>query len=335
MHVKTISHADAVRYYYLWKKTPKGREIWGSHPGRKGKNKKAEADAKADPSTRLLDDVADDHDDSAFDNEKAMVRKRGFQCKFCNTRASRQWRRAPGAAPGTMISADGKPMAKEKANGFVVALCLRCAGLWRKYAVKYENTDEIAKKVAQGGGKAWKKRIDEELLKEVYAANEAATLHVGNELLEMEPVYQPPAPEPPKKKQKMTVVERDSGAATPIAEPIPKKKEKEKPPPPPRAPTPPPIPAKPRMRILPCAVCRQLEPLGDQHISCSGCKLTVHRNCYGIEYIRNPNWFCDMCKNDKKEQVSYVSSLLVIHAEQLLICRRTIPAYFVLSSTLT
>ncbi|KAF2498439.1 hypothetical protein BU16DRAFT_615480 [Lophium mytilinum] len=311
MHVKTISHADAVRYYYLWKKTPKGREIWGGYGGRKGKNKKAEADAKADPSvkadpsTRLLDDVADDYDDSAFDNDKAMAKKRGFQCKFCSTRSSRQWRRAPGAAPGTIISAEGKPMAKEKAGGFVVSLCLRCAGLWRKYAVKWENTDEIAKKVAQGGGKAWKRRIDEELLKEVYAANEAAT-HPGPELLpEMELISQP-VPEPPKKKLKTTAVDKDSGTVTPIAEPVPKKKEKvEKPPPPPRAPTPPPIPAKPRMRILPCAVCRQLEPLGDQHISCSGCKLTVHRNCYGIEYIRNPNWFCDMCKNDKKEQVSY------------------------------
>src|SRR6202030_1266236 len=96
LHVKTINHADAVRYYYLWKKTPKGREIWGSYGGRKGRNKKAEEDAE----TRLLDDVAHDYDDSAFDNEKAEERKRGFQCKFCSTRSSRQWRRAPGVVPG-------------------------------------------------------------------------------------------------------------------------------------------------------------------------------------------------------------------------------------------
>ena len=172
LHVKTINHGDAVRYYYMWKKTPKGKEIWGSHSNRKGKNKKAAEDVQ----TRLLDDVADDQDDSAFDSVKAMHRKRGFQCKFCNSRNSRQWRRAPGVAPGQTVAADGRA-SKSNSVGFVLALCQRCANLWRKYAVKWENTDEIAKKVAQGGGKAWKRRIDEELLREVYAATEAGTMN--------------------------------------------------------------------------------------------------------------------------------------------------------------
>ena len=128
---KTMIYGDAVRYYYTWKKTPKGREIWGAYSNRKGRTKKVEPDAQA----RLLDDVADNQDDSAFDNDKATQRKRSFQCKFCTIRHSRQWRRAPGAAPGAMVPPDGR--SKDK-TGFVVALCLRCANLWRKYAVKWE-----------------------------------------------------------------------------------------------------------------------------------------------------------------------------------------------------
>jgi hypothetical protein len=300
LHVKTLNYADATRYYYMWKKTPKGREIWGSYSNRKGRNKKA-----AESETRLVDDVADDQDDSAFDNEKAMQRKRGFQCKFCNTRHSRQWRRAPGVSPGQTVAADGRA-SKANSTGFVLALCQRCASLWRKYAVKWENVDEIAKKVAQGGGKAWKRRIDEELLREVYAATAEANNTNGTPDHSHPPFPAVPSVvEPPRKKQKTTSVTADSGASTPVNEPVAKKKEKEKPPPPPpKAPTPPPVPAQPRLKILPCAVCRQAD---DPRLECAACRLTVHKSCYGIDEVRHAKWYCDTCKNDKKESVSYVS----------------------------
>jgi hypothetical protein len=306
LHVsKTMHYGDAVRYYYMWKKTPKGREIWGSYSNRKGKAKKAEADASK---TRLQDDIADDYDDSAFDNEKAVQRKRAFQCKFCNVRHSRQWRRAPGT---NTVAVDGKSN-KDKSNGSVVALCHRCANLWRRYAVKWENTDEIAKKVAQGGGKAWKRRIDEELLREVYAATaDPSPINGSPEYAGPPLAVAKPAPEPPKKKQKTAAAAAaafESGTSTPLPEPIPKKKEKEKLPPPPKAPTPPPVPAQPRLRNLPCAVCRQLD---GTRLECAACRMNVHKSCYGIEEVRSTNkWFCDTCKNDKKENVSYVSHLL-------------------------
>ncbi|KAF1997481.1 hypothetical protein P154DRAFT_441093 [Amniculicola lignicola CBS 123094] len=296
LHAKVAFYGDAVRYYYMWKKTPKGKEIWGSYSNRKGRNKKA---AEADSHTKLLDDVADDQDDSAFDNDKAVQRKRGFHCKYCSTRHSRQWRRAPGVSPGQTVPADGR--SKEKGTGLVVALCQRCANLWRKYAVKWENTDEIAKKVAQGGGKAWKRRIDEELLREVYAATETGAVNGATDYADVASATAQSLIEPPKKKQKTTAA-GDSGTSTPAAEPVLKKKEKEKPPPPPRAPTPPPIPAQPRLRALPCAVCRQVE---GPRLECSACRLTVHKSCYGVEEVRYPKWFCDTCKNDKKESVSY------------------------------
>ncbi|KAF2118266.1 hypothetical protein BDV96DRAFT_597123 [Lophiotrema nucula] len=302
---KTMFYGDAVRYYYMWKKTPKGREIWGSYSNRKGRNKRAEADAHAQTQTRLLDDIADDQDDSAFDNDKAFQRKRGFQCKFCNGRHSRQWRRAPGVAPGQTVAADGRASKANSTNGFVLALCQRCANLWRKYAVKWENTDEIAKKVAQGGGKAWKRRIDEELLREVYAAtNEAGVISDTPEYVDVPLATAQAVSEPPKKKQKTAPGSSalDSGTSTPAAEPVQRKLPKEKPAPPPKAPTPPPVPAQPRLRNLPCAVCRQLE---GPRLECAACRLTVHKACYGIEEVRHGKWYCDTCKNDKKESVSY------------------------------
>ncbi|KAJ4287330.1 putative PHD type zinc finger protein with BAH domain-containing protein [Kalmusia sp. IMI 367209] len=297
---KTMHYGDAVRYYYMWKKTPKGKEIWGSYSNRKGKSKKTEND----PQSRLLDDIADDQDDSAFDNEKAVHRKRSFQCKFCNNRHSRQWRRAPGAAPGQTVTADGRT-SKDKANGYVVALCQRCANLWRKYAVKWENTEEIARKVAQGGGKAWKRRFDEELLREVYAAtSDSGTMNSTPDYTDFPATAAQAVVEPPKKKQKTVAVgAADSGTSTPFSDPTSKKKEKEKPIAPPKAPTPPPVPAQPRLRVLPCAVCRQTEGL---RLECAACRMNVHKACYGIEENRQANkWYCDTCKNDKKESVSY------------------------------
>ncbi|EFQ87203.1 hypothetical protein PTT_17351 [Pyrenophora teres f. teres 0-1] len=296
---KTMFYGDAVRYYYMWKKTMKGREIWGSYSSRKGRTKKVEPDAQA----RLVDDVADNQDDSAFDSAKAIQRKRLFQCKFCTVRHSRQWRRAPGVTPGQMIPPDGR--SKDK-TGFLVALCLRCANLWRKYAVTWENVDEIAKKVAQGGGKAWKRRIDEELLREVSAAqSDPSSKNATPEYVELPTATAQPIIEPPKKKQKtaMAITNGDSGTSTPVNEPTSKKKEKEKPVPAPKAPTPPPVPAPPKLRALPCAVCRSAE---GSRLECSACRLTVHKACYGVEETRQANkWYCDTCKNDKKESVSY------------------------------
>lgn len=103
LHVRTQKHADIVRFYYMWKKTDRGKQIWGNYEARKSKKQAKQVDANA---AKLLDDVADDVDDSAFDNTKAAQRKRGFKCKFCTSRTSRQWRRAPNTAPGTMVPAD-------------------------------------------------------------------------------------------------------------------------------------------------------------------------------------------------------------------------------------
>lgn len=302
-HVGTVPHYQIVRFYYMWKKSPRGRQIWGNYGGRRGK-KEARRDSQ---SSRFADDVADDQDDSAFDNDKITQKKRGFACKFCSTRTSRQWRRAPGVQGNTTTSAEPSSK-KDKGPPLSVALCWRCALLWRKYGIQWENVDDVAKKISQSSHKSWRRRADEELLVQLLVSTEtpisinnataawASTLGVT---VNANAQFQQ---EPPKKKVKGNDRERDSVATTPApVEPAPKKKTVAE-----KAPEPPPIvPDSPKARTLPCAICNKIEPLGDQHLSCRDCRLTVHRACYGVSPSRNcGKWLCDMCSNDRNPTIS-------------------------------
>jgi hypothetical protein len=308
LHMKTtLPHSDIVRFYYLWKKTPKGQEIWGNYGGRKGGTRRR---LEHDAGLQAQQQVANDADDSAFDNEKAARRNKGFQCKFCNVVHSRQWRRAPGVSPGQTISHTDKA---GKTSKLFLALCLRCANLWRKYAIQYEDYDEVAKKVAAGGGKAWKKKIDEELLRELLAANDASNEGEYDSFGTALPSIESATGEPPKKKSKMD--------GTLPADPL---KKKEKPIPTPKEPTPPPppiIPAQPQWKMLPCAICKTA---GDT-IACAHCKLTVHRQCFGLrenEGLRSDgdvHWVCEQCVNDRNPQVSTDYSCCLCLTEETLI----------------
>lgn len=318
-HVKTVKHARIVRYYYAWKKSDRGKQIWGNFSGRKGKKEARKAEAE---SSKLQDDVADDHDDSAFDTGKAQDRKRGFMCKFCSTKSCKQWRRAPHSATTIISEASGKGAHKEKIQ-YIVALCRRCAELWRRYAIQWEDMEDLAKKVATAGGRSWKRRVDEELLKELKAADDMMSMTTYSTPARVSPAAgtTPPAasaqssvadPLPPRKKLKTIGdkhAEQNGDAPVPAAVPSQKKKEKpaEKPAPPP-PPPPPPAPELPKLRTLPCAVCSQGNNVGEQVICCRECRLTVHRSCYGIPDNRHKDkWTCDMCINDKVPQVSIVS----------------------------
>ncbi|KAI0200062.1 hypothetical protein F4808DRAFT_451101 [Astrocystis sublimbata] len=311
-HVKSVKHARVVRFYYAWKKSDRGKQVWGNFSGRKGKKeaKKAEEDA-----SKLQDDVADDHDDSGFDTDKAVEQKRSFVCKFCSTKSSRQWRRAPNMATTVLSEGGGKGANKERIQ-YLVALCRRCAELWRRYAIQWEDIEDLAKKVASAGSRSWKRRVDEELLKELRAAEEMMNMTVysaptrANSATRVSPPVasaQPAVTDPPPRKKLKTIGDKhaeQSGVdpVAPVAAP-PKKKEKpvEKPLPPP----PPPAPELPKLRTLPCAVCHQGSNAGEQVICCRECRLTVHRSCYGVSGGRSKGkWTCDMCLNDKFPQVS-------------------------------
>ncbi|KAK4239812.1 hypothetical protein C8A03DRAFT_32088 [Achaetomium macrosporum] len=311
-HVKTLSPATITRYYYTWKKTERGKQIWGNFSGRKGKKDAKKAEAAAN---KLADDIADDHDDSAFDTDKAREKKKSFMCKFCGTKHSRRWRRAPAAAV-TAVTENGTKNSKDKKDQYIQALCWRCAELWRRYAIQWEDADELARKVAQTGGRGWRRRVDEELYRELLAADEmmnntrsaspdptmTANLSTSGAV----------APEPPRKKLK-GLTDKDtektpseSGSVSGAAASKKKEKAAEKQQPSQQLPTaPPPVPEIPKPRTLPCAICGEMEPLGDQHLSCRECRMTVHRNCYGVLDNRAPGkWTCDMCLNDKNPQLS-------------------------------
>ncbi|KAJ5219343.1 uncharacterized protein N7498_001442 [Penicillium cinerascens] len=304
-HVKTVPIYQIVRFYYMWKKTPRGRQVWGSYEGRRGKK---EIRRQSITSSKLLDDVADDHDDSAFDNEKAAIQKRGFQCKFCETRHSRQWRRAPLVPPGTTIPSD--PSAKkDKSSLLTVALCLRCALLWRKYAILYEDVDEVGKRIATTGNKSWRRRIDEEMLAQLILATEtpftinsttAATAIAMGISVDSNPQLQHESKlDKDRKKIRSDNPSTATSTATSV-EPVLKKKVGVE-----KGDAPPIVPDPPKAKTLPCAICRKVDPTGEEHLSCRDCRLTVHRNCYGVQGSRpNSKWLCDMCSNDRSPSIS-------------------------------
>jgi PHD-finger len=141
--VGTKAPAECVRFYYMWKKTLRGREIWGKQEGRKGNRTKSATVAAAG-----VPDVGDSSDDSAFDDRKAVKQRKRFVCKFCSTETSRRWRKPPG---GIVLTGD------EATN--ILALCDRCGDLWRRYGVQYVVPEELKKPVE---GKIPKKRRSEE-----------------------------------------------------------------------------------------------------------------------------------------------------------------------------
>ncbi|KAK4128799.1 hypothetical protein N657DRAFT_629836 [Parathielavia appendiculata] len=314
-HVKTLSAATITRYYYTWKKTERGKQIWDNFSGRKGKKDAKKAEAAAN---KLADDVADDHDDSAFDADKAREKKKSFVCKFCGTKKSRKWRRAPAAAVTPVTENGGKGSNKDKKEQYIQALCRRCAELWRRYAIQWEDLEEAAKKVAQAGGRGWRRRVDEDLYRELLSADELMnnTRSPTPDAAETDSPAtslsgQAAAAEPPRKKLKSSLVDKDTektpsetgsvagGLSSKKKEKVAEKSQ------PQQAPAPPPVPDIPKPRTLPCAICGELEPMGDDHLSCRECRLTVHRNCYGVVDNRAPGkWTCDMCLNDKNPQLS-------------------------------
>lgn len=312
--VRTKKSADIVRYYYLWKKTPKGHEIWDNFRGRKSKK-------KPDTHNHVLhhgpiDEIADNSDDSAYDNEKAKAKKRTFFCKFCETTTSRAWRRAPGYP----VAEPGNP---------VVALCIRCARLWRRYAVVWEDPEEVARKVNQKGAVAWKRKVEEELVEDmraIFAEREKERERENT-----------------RKKMKLEKQQKEKGAQAAVAAVVASSKGQSSN----KATTVPPQEAiknedeqapisqqtitqakdkteSPTMAydedqsakviLRRCAVCNQVDPVA-QHLFCQSCGLNVHTKCYGAQNaIPNGSWLCDCCSNDLRPVVStlYVCTLCPI-----------------------
>lgn len=313
-----VSHSSVVRFYYVWKKTPAGREIWGNHAGRKGKKEGRKAE---ETTAKLIDDLADDLDDSAYDNDKAAIRRCKFQCRFCHVRQSRLWRRAPGFALSSQtipVRPTGSPP-KEKDQNLVSALCLRCASLWRRYGIHYEDIDEVAKRVSQAGGRAARRRVDEELLQELMAANAAVgmipsqlTLDAADAAGLVVPeitheVVEEASASIKKPKRLRSGLIASNSAATSESEAVPAPSVKKKPEKPPSQPL---VIEFPKPKSMPCAVCQYPATTASPTVVCKDCRMTVHDTCYGVARERAfSKWVCDTCMNDRNLQTTTVSTL--------------------------
>lgn len=153
--VKTQSSAAIVRYYYIWKKTPKGQSIWGNYPGRKKKKNK-------NPEMKVIspgDAFADSDDDSSYENDKIIDQNKLFECKHCRLYVSEAWYKITGSDKPES-SFDVLP---EKQVDAIGALCFRCAKLWRRYAVYWEDPLEVERKNTKGVG-GYKRKVESELV---------------------------------------------------------------------------------------------------------------------------------------------------------------------------
>lgn len=163
--VKTKPLSEIVRFYYLWKKTSNGRLIWGNFEGRlhrKLQNIKGDQQTKDAKSSSEVDNFADEEDDSSYENEKILDKRKKFTCKHCLSQQSIQWFRITGYDANTVLD---KNLHEDFDKDSIIALCFRCARLWRRYAVFWEDPAEVDRKYTKIAG-SWRKKIEFELVRD-------------------------------------------------------------------------------------------------------------------------------------------------------------------------
>lgn len=166
--VKSQPTSMIVRFYYLWKKTKNGRLIWGNYEGRKQKkvqnmvNEEQNQKKQVNNTVNQIDMLADSDDDSSYENEKIIQNRKKFCCKHCRTTTSNQWYRITGFDANTKVQ---KEVNEDFDPNSVIGLCFRCARLWRRYGVIWEEPSEVEKKKNKYMS-TWKKRIEYELLRD-------------------------------------------------------------------------------------------------------------------------------------------------------------------------
>lgn len=168
--VKTVPLASIVRFYYLWKKSKNGRLIWGNFEGRIKKKLQNIQNEKKDSHVQLFNE----DDDSSYDSSR--IAEKHFTCKYCSTDSSSQWFRLTGQDNTTVD---------------YIGLCFRCAKLWRRYGVVWQDPVEVDKRIHKTG----KKKIEYELLRDFEAfVDECSTSSDTKTKKRSSPSPQVPAP---------------------------------------------------------------------------------------------------------------------------------------------
>lgn len=152
-YVGTQPMSMIVRFYYNWKKTERGLTVRGKLSKlSKNKRKKEIANHENDVETKYIDD-------SSFDTEKLSLAESSFQCMFCKTDYSPMWYRVTGGSDDEKIKIrmqtgvnekteiSEKSPAHSKKNEKLGALCIRCARMWRRYAIKWVPPLETLRKI--------------------------------------------------------------------------------------------------------------------------------------------------------------------------------------------
>lgn len=184
--VGTQSMSMIVRYYYYWKKTSNGKNIWGGFKGRnKNKGKKTEGTKveikviggkplrERNPTKLALENRSDFSkeelkfmDDSCFDTENMALVKTCFKCVFCEIDYSPLWYKITGGSEDEHVkhrlqtgvteksdrmcnhesTPENESPSKNK-NDRLDALCIRCARLWRRYGTKWQQPLDVFKRL--------------------------------------------------------------------------------------------------------------------------------------------------------------------------------------------
>lgn len=164
-----------------------------------------------------IDQYADPEDDSAYENDKIAANPRPFHCKHCQTPESVQWFRITGYNATTKYD-NGKEGIDKNA---VTGLCMRCARLWRRYAVIWDDPYEVEKRNTRGVG-GWKKKVEAELVRDAEAIL-AHTAGLGDnmEVDEIGPIKSSsvPEPSPPTPKKRAVTAKRAPAKAKKNEEP--------------------------------------------------------------------------------------------------------------------
>ncbi|QHS73207.1 DNA-binding E3 ubiquitin-protein ligase SNT2 [Saccharomyces paradoxus] len=152
-HVGTQPMSMIVRFYYNWKKTERGFSVRGKlNKLSRNKRKMSTDDDENDIETKYIDD-------SSFDTEKLSLTESSFQCMFCKTDYSPMWYKVTGGSDEEKIKIRMQTGVNEKTeitekypahsqkNEKLGALCIRCARMWRRYAIRWVSPLDTLRKM--------------------------------------------------------------------------------------------------------------------------------------------------------------------------------------------